>query len=311
MIGPDFKFTQVVLEGNDNKQIFCKEPDYKKWLTLLQLRRMSKPVRMSVAAAIECLQGSKPDSIHVGTAFGILYDTEIFLRDTILQEEQMLSPTSFIQSTHNTVAGAIALSIESNAHNMTFVHKAHSFENAFLDGFLLLEEHPQNQILVGAVEELTEKSYDILQKFDVYKGNVFGGEGTAFFSISGNKTENSIAKIRYFEMWKSNSKSEVLNIINRLLNDKRLDFAQNDAVVIGAMNDQKSQNTHAYLKENLYPKNECFEFKHLCGEYPVASSFGLAYATHLLKDNADKRCWLINNYGSYWSIWLLEGKDIS
>ncbi len=104
----------------------CVEPDYKDLIPPMQLRRMTKPVRTGVAAAKLCLQAagvSLPDAIHAGTAFGMLQDSEHFLQKLIVQEEQALAPTAFIQSTHNTVAGQIALSLGCYGHNMTYVHK--------------------------------------------------------------------------------------------------------------------------------------------------------------------------------------------
>ena len=310
IVNPDFDFSTATFNPANKQQLFCKEPDYSKWFTPLQLRRMSKPVRISVAAAIECLSGQQPDSIHVGTAYGILYDTEVFLRNTILQEEKMLAPTSFIQSTHNTVAGAIALSIGSHTHNMTFVHKAHSFEDALFDAQLLINEQPEHQVLVGAVEELTEKGYEILKQFDVYNSDVFGGEGATYFSISGSKKQESIAKITAFEILKSASKSGVLGFLNQFIKKHTNGIQARDLIVSGGLNNVKFKNIHTHLKAQLYPENEAFEYKHLSGEYPVAVSFGLAAATQLLKINPTKRCWIINNYGNYWSFWLLEGIEI-
>lgn len=310
-IHPGFNFFNPSFESKNKQQLFCIEPDYSKWFTPLQLRRMSKPVRIGVASAIECLAGQQPDSIHVGTAYGVLYDTEIFLKNSILQEEKMLPPTSFIQSTHNTVAGAIALFIESHQHNMTFVHKAHSFEDALLDGGLLLNERPENEVLVGAVEEPTAKGYEILKQFDIYNSDVYGGEGATFFSISGTKRNNSICKLNGFELLKSNVKGVILNALNPFIKKYTNAIAADDLIVSGGLNNAKCKNIHAHLKEQLYPENEVVEFKHLSGEYPVAVSFGLAVATQLLKNNPTKRCWIINNYGNYWSFWLLEGMEFN
>src|SRR6478752_7380571 len=88
----------------------------------MQLRRMSKIVRMGIAAALSCKAespGVVPEAITVGTAWGCVQDTEQFLKKLVAQEEQMLTPTAFIQSTHNTVAGQIALITGCNGYNNT------------------------------------------------------------------------------------------------------------------------------------------------------------------------------------------------
>src|SRR5882757_6308061 len=91
------------------------EPDYTAFIDPKSIRRMSRIVKMGVAAAYQCLRGadlSKPDAIVTGTAYGCLEDTGIFLGQLIRQQEEMLSPTSFIQSTHNTVGAQIALMLQ-------------------------------------------------------------------------------------------------------------------------------------------------------------------------------------------------------
>src|ERR1043165_285653 len=93
-------------------RLSAKEPDYTGVIPPMQLRRMSKPVRMGVGTSFECLQKAdlkRADAIIVGTTLGCLTDTEVFLRKMVEQDEQMLTPTAFIQSTHNTVAGQIDL----------------------------------------------------------------------------------------------------------------------------------------------------------------------------------------------------------
>ncbi|MBS1782748.1 MAG: beta-ketoacyl synthase chain length factor, partial [Bacteroidetes bacterium] len=127
--------------GNEAAHLTCQEPDYREYIPPMQLRRMSKAVRMGIGSAKLCLADAflqKPDALSVGTALGCLHDTEIFLSKMVEQNEQMLSPTAFIQSTHNTVAGQIALLTGSNGHNLTFAHRGHSFEHALLNAKLYL-----------------------------------------------------------------------------------------------------------------------------------------------------------------------------
>ena len=57
----------------------------------------------------------------------------VFLRKMIEFEEKMLSPTAFIQSTHNTVGAQIALLLKCHHYNNTIVHRAFSFENALTE----------------------------------------------------------------------------------------------------------------------------------------------------------------------------------
>jgi 3-oxoacyl-(acyl-carrier-protein) synthase len=88
----------VAYTGN---RLACIEPDYKEFIDPKQIRRMSRIIRMGVAAAMECLQeaGVKvPDAIVTGTAYGCLEDTNSFLSKMVEFNEELLTPTAFIHS---------------------------------------------------------------------------------------------------------------------------------------------------------------------------------------------------------------------
>ena len=172
------------------------EPDYKEWIDVKLIRRMSRIIRMGVAAAMACIKHSgvaQPDAIITGTAYGCLEDTGLFLSRMNEQNEEMLSPTSFIQSTHNTVGAQIALILQNHNYNNTFVHRGFSFESALMDVSLLAAENENHHLLVGAVDEITDHSFNILSRFGLYKKNAgtdlydyhekgtVAGEGAVFF----------------------------------------------------------------------------------------------------------------------------------
>jgi len=273
------------------------EPDYKDLIPPMQIRRMSKPIRIGVAAAKLCMQSHHnfmPRSIHVGTAYGMLDDSEIFLKKILEQEEQLLNPTAFIQSTHNTVSGQIALSIGCTAHNMTFVHNAHSFENALLDASLFLNElGDDDNILVGAVEECTDTSYEILKRFGIYDDTNIAGEGAVFFALSKGRQEGSIAKIETFEMFKAKDTTALEKAVNNFR--EKHGSSDGDLFINGT-------------DANLEPMfNEAENYQPYSGKYATMAGFGLAYACLRLRESGKKRCFLLNGFGNNYSLILLSG----
>ena len=83
----------------DNIRLKAAEPDYKQWIDIKMIRRMSRVIKMGVAAAQLSLQEAgiqKPEGIITGTAYGCLDDTGVFLTKMINQQEDMLTPTAFI-----------------------------------------------------------------------------------------------------------------------------------------------------------------------------------------------------------------------
>src|SRR5688572_16015826 len=118
------------------------------------LRRMGKAVRLGVGAAMPLIQGSgNPDGIIIGTANGGMEDCIKFLNQIIEYKEGMLTPTNFVQSTANAVAGQVGMLLKNNGYNITHVHRGHSFENAIFDAAMLLGQQPDSRFLLGAVDE--------------------------------------------------------------------------------------------------------------------------------------------------------------
>lgn len=252
----------------------ANEPDYKEWIKEAGLRRrMSRIVKMGVTAGLQCLQNIpvKPEAIITATGLGCLADTEKFLQSIGSQNEELLSPTPFIQSTFNTIGAQIALLSDNKAYNSTYVHRAFSFESALLDGMMQLQTGNAESVLVGAVDELTPTVFHILERMGTWR-KFPAGEGTSFFLLGNEKTEQTVARIVAVDMQRGNFSKDQLT-------QKRSDFLQRNGV----------SDTRIVFEEM---------FKPICGEYQTASSFGLWYACTQLSGNGFvliTNSWL-NNY---------------
>lgn len=252
----------------------ANEPDYKEWIKEAGLRRrMSRIVKMGVTAGLQCLQNIpvKPEAIITATGLGCLADTEKFLQSIGSQNEELLSPTPFIQSTFNTIGAQIALLSDNKAYNSTYVHRAFSFESALLDGMMQLQTGNAESVLVGAVDELTPTVFHILERMGTWR-KFPAGEGTSFFLLGNEKTEQTVARIVAVDMQRGNFSKDQLT-------QKRSDFLQRNGV----------SDARIVFEEM---------FKPICGEYQTASSFGLWYACTQLSGNGFvliTNSWL-NNY---------------
>ena len=140
--------------------------DYKQYLNPTASRRFSRLIKMSLVAAqksIAMADGVMPEAIITGTGLGCLEDTEKFLSALIENEESMLSPTAFIQSTHNTISGQIAMMITCYHPNYTYSNRYFSFESSLLDGILMLEDASCKHVLVNAADEVIPATQSILK----------------------------------------------------------------------------------------------------------------------------------------------------
>ncbi|MBK5285682.1 MAG: beta-ketoacyl synthase chain length factor, partial [Bacteroidia bacterium] len=171
-------------------------PDYKESINSDMLRRMSEIIRMSISCALDCLMQSEikqPEGIIVGSGLGCLYDTEKFLSNIINIKKGLIPPTSFIQSTHNAIAGQISLVLGNHNYNMTHTQNTISFEHALLDACLNLDEGKEN-ILVGGADEYIKPLNAIANQLGY--DNVLLTSGASFFVIAKKKKEKSRILIR-------------------------------------------------------------------------------------------------------------------
>ena len=116
-------------------------------------RRMSRVVKSGVAAGIESLlefgDRAAVEAVVTATGLGCIADSEKFLDSLIANEERMLNPTPFIQSTFNTVGAQIALLRGLHCYNTTYANRWTSFENALTDAALRIGAGLSRAVLVG------------------------------------------------------------------------------------------------------------------------------------------------------------------
>ncbi|MEO6540040.1 MAG: beta-ketoacyl synthase chain length factor [Ferruginibacter sp.] len=324
----------VAYTGN---RLACIEPDYKEFIDPKQIRRMSRIIRMGVAAAMECLQeaGIKvPDAIVTGTAYGCLEDTNSFLSKMVEFNEELLTPTAFIQSTHNTIGAQIGLMLQCNNYNNAFVHRGFSFESALLDGILLLKENEAANVLVGAIDEITNTSHTILNRLglykqgpvsnlDIYKTKTKGtiaGEGATFFLLANEPSANDLAKLDGLHtFYKPGGIGEIEKQVSSFLEKHSININDIDLVITGKNGDERTDEMYDRLAETVFLAKDTVNYKFLCGEYPTASAFAMWVAAVIVNSGEVppamnyhtakkiKRVLVYNNYqGTHHSLFLLS-----
>jgi 3-oxoacyl-[acyl-carrier-protein] synthase II len=290
----------VTYTGN---RLACIEPDYKNFIDAKLIRRMSRIIKMGVAAALECLQETevaKPDAIVTGTAYGCLEDTVSFITKMVEYNEETLTPTAFIQSTHNTIGAQIGLMLQCNNYNNAFVHRGFSFESALLDGMMLLKENEVENVLVGAIDEITNVSHTILNRMGLYKQTTIAndalyektdkgtiaGEGAAFFLLANEHSENDYAKLDGLHtFYKPSGIADITRQIERFLSLHAVVIDDIDLVIIGKNGDTTSDKIYDEVAQHIFTKSNTANYKNLCGEYPTSTAFALWLGASIIKYN--------------------------
>ncbi|MEO5682576.1 MAG: beta-ketoacyl synthase chain length factor [Chitinophagaceae bacterium] len=291
----------VTQTGN---RLHCTEPDYLSYIDTKFIRRMSRIIKMGTAAAMDCLREAElknPDAIVMGTAYGCLDDTGIFLKKMVEQKEEMLTPTAFIQSTHNTIGAQIALMLQCHNYNNTFVHRGFSFESALLDAMMLLEEDAATTVLTGAADEITDYSHAILSRFGLYKKapisnadlfttqskGTIAGEGAAFFLLSSESSPKNYAVLDALHtFYKPAGLKETEEQVTGFLAGQSIAAADIDLVITGCNGDTAGDTVYHALGRSLFSNNITINYKQLCGEYPTSTAFALWLAASIIKQGS-------------------------
>lgn len=278
------------------------EPTYSDYLDARVSRRLSRIVKMGTVAALQALRGaglSTTDGVIAGTGWGCLEDTVSFLHKMVTNQEEMLSPTAFIHSTHNTIASQIAYQLHCQGYNNTYVHRNISFESALIDSFLLLLENPATQLLLGGIDELTDTSFDILTRLKTFKAplddapetddetgadqlygagtpGTWAGEGATFFAVSGQPQPGTYAQLLAVRTVSFSTPAEAAAIARHLL--AAHGYAQVDLLLSGDNGDSANDAACRHFLTAFGHQGPVGRFKHLCGEYPTASAFALGLA---------------------------------
>ena len=278
------------------------EPEYKNYIKPIQLRRMSRVLKMGVVAAGAALRQAgieKPDAIITATGLGMMEDTEKFLNSVIDNKETLLTPTAFIQSTHNTVGAHIAVMLGCNNYNLTYVHGPVSFEAALLDTLIWLAEKPEDNVLLGGAEELTEMHYRITDSANYWKkGEVdslnlvnynspgtIAGEGAAFFVLSSTPGQDTKSMVRGVKtIYKPADRQRLELEIKDFVESCDLGLADISLVLLGNNGDSRFDSIYTELKGSVFASLDTGYFKHLCGEHYLASSFAFWLADKIFRD---------------------------
>lgn len=277
---------------------YAQQPSYKELIASNMIRRMSKGIKMGIFAAQQALNEADVedlDGVITGTGLGCLEDSEKFLKNILDNDEEFLTPTSFIQSTHNTVGAQIALRLGCKAYNFTYVNGAVSFESALLDSLQQLEAGDAQSVLVGGIDEISGHTFTLKQLIgEVKSDEVFEtiresqtsgvnyGEGATFFALRSSPTTGSYAEVVDVCIQNRLGLGELEEFVDDFLQRNKVERVAISAVVIGNSGDVGYDYYFDGFGQLFEGRNQLY-YKHFYGHSDVASAFGMATAAYVLK----------------------------
>ena len=165
------------------------DPDFKQFISAGDARRMGKLLKRALATSLSALQESgidNPDAIITGTGFGSIENTELFLDALVREGEQLLKPTQFMQSTHNTASSLIGIHTKCHGYNSTYSQKGFSFDSALYDAWMQFRIGRIKSALVGGHDEMSPVFSGFVRK----AGHVKEGEICSEAAVSVLLAEN-------------------------------------------------------------------------------------------------------------------------
>lgn len=267
----------------------CEEPfDFKELVADASLRRrMSRIVKMGVACGLKCAEGLAPETIEgiiTATGLGCLADTEKFMESIVVNNERLLNPTPFIQSTFNTIGGQIALLRGIHSYNVTYAHRGLSFESALIDAAMQVAEGKKN-VLLGAIDEITASSADIQRRLGMTREYELG-EGANFFVLNAAASGNKSAAVLDIDTRSGRLTDD--NLVEWIVETaNRNGIEISDLCIVANCNAATADN----IQKRLSLKNKPLQFK-TC-DYPTISARALDFA---INNSTANKTLIISDY---------------
>ncbi len=266
-------------------------PALRRYVDPVRGRRMEKVARIGLGAALNALDragGALPEAIIVGTGLGCMESTERFFVPLLHNNEDVPNPTAFIQSTHNNVAGQIALATNCTGYNFTYLHRGISFTSALLDGWMQVGLEGRGTVLVGGAESITPDYYTVQRRSGIWKqhdvpnlevlkatdGGALCGEGAAFFVLGDGPGPGPAVRVVDVDISFRGGPGSLRDRVHAFLDRHGLSADAIDLLMIGRNGDGPQDTAYAPVETDL-PLATHAAFKHLCGEFHTANAFGL------------------------------------
>ena len=255
------------------------EPDYKPYIAPMEARRMGRLLKRALAVSKEVLAQSgvkMPDIIVTGTGLGCIENTELFLDALCREGEQLLKPTHFMQSTHNTISSLMAIQLGCHGYNATYAHKNISFDSALHDALMQLRSGAGTTALVGGHDEMTPSYYNLLCKAG-YLGNEgeMASECSTAAVIGTEARKGALCRIADMEMFYQPSASQLKEAVDTLLSRNGLNVSSLAGVITGFNGSEYSRHFYCDGYKDLFGDIPMLHYKHLFGESYTSSAMAL------------------------------------
>ena len=288
-------------------------PAFREYIAPNEARRMGSIMKRALVTSLKVLKETgieHPDAIITGTSIGSLDYTEKFLDALTENGEESLSPTYFMQTTHNTVSSAISIYTGTHSYNTTYSHGGISFDLALKDAWMQINLGMISNALVGGHDEMVESYFELLQKtgYVGVEGMVPCGECAMSMMLNTPESSDNLCELAGVSVFRMRSLQNVGKHLGHLLKAAHIQIEDIQMVMTGVNGNPKNDRLYQPVLDEWFSLAQHLKYKHLFGENYTASALGLYAAAHLMKKQHMSVMLLVNcTMNGDCSLVLLKG----
>ena len=263
-------------------------PAFREYIAPNEARRMGNIMKRAIVTSLKVLKETginHPDAIITGTSIGSLNYTEKFLDDLVENGEESLSPTYFMQTTHNTVSSAISIYTATHSYNTTYSHGGISFELALKDAWMQFNLGQISNALVGGHDEMVESYYELLRKtgYVGVEGMVPCGECSMSMMLNTKASTDNLCELAGVSVFRTKSVQNIRKQLEALVEKANIKVEAIQTVITGVNGNPENDRLYQPVLDELFPQVEHLQYKQLFGENYTVSALGVYAAAHLMK----------------------------
>ncbi len=263
-------------------------PPFRDYMSPGEVRRMGNLMKRALVTALKVLDETgieHPDAIITGTSIGSLDYTEKFLDAMVENGEEALSPTYFMQSTHNTVGATLGIYTKTHGYNTTYSHGDLSFDLTLLDAWMQMQLGKIRTALVGGQDEMSELYFSLLQKagYVGLEGMDPCGEVAMSMMLNCAESPENLCELAGISVGLLSSADQLKDNLTKMLDEAGMTMDDISAVMTGVSGNPANDQTYRKIIDAVFQHMPLLHYKHLFGENYTVSALGVYAAAHCLK----------------------------
>lgn len=270
---------------------FAMDPPFKDYISTRDARRMGKLIKRALTTSLVVMKETgieHPEAIISGTSIGSLDCTEKFLDNLVETNEQILSPTYFMQSPHNTVGSAIGIYTKNHSYNITYSHGACSFDLAVQDAWMQMQLGNISNALVGGFDEMVPSYFELLRRTGYVgkKGMVPCSEVSMSMIASTENESKDLCELSGIRIGNYSAQKKLEEQVLQLLQESELTLEDVGGIMTGINGNAENDSFYQHLSGIKSISIPLLRYKHIFGENYTSPALGFYTAAHCLKRGA-------------------------